>query len=113
MAEPHGRDSRPPPKSPRATPARVLREAAYPTSGASVESVFEHCGAVATGLTQHRCQSRDDVERLAALHHPLQLAELFLEPLDVDRRSRRAEYLRMRGRPDRLALRPLLPVQLH
>ena len=64
------------------------------------------------GVTQHRGDSRDDVQRLAARDHPLQLRELFLEPIHVDRRTRSTQDLRMRGRPDRLAVRPQLLVQL-
>ena len=62
---------------------------------ALVQGVLQHGGAVAPGLAQHRGDPRDDVEGLAAPDHALELAELFLEPLDVDRRPRGAEDLRM------------------
>ena len=77
-----------------------------------VESVFQNGGAGPLGLPQHPGQPRDDVERLAPFHHPFELVEPFLEPFRVDGRPRGAEDLRVRCRPDLLAVGPELLVQL-
>src|SRR4051794_37331767 len=61
----------------------------------SVKSVFEDCGADASRLAQHQGQLGDDVERVPAAHHSLEVGKLFVQPLDVDRRPRSAKDLRM------------------
>src|SRR5690348_12136021 len=76
------------------------------TTAGSVQRVFEHGGADPPRLAHQPGELRDDVERLAAGHHLLQLAQLVVEPPGIDRRTRRSEDLRVRGRAHRLAVVP-------
>ena len=59
-----------------------------------------------------RVESRDQLERVAALDEAGQLGELFLEQGRIDVHRRRAPDLRVRGRSGLLAVGPQLLVQL-
>ena len=50
-----------------------------------VQRVFEHRRAGALRLAHHRAELRDDAERVALGDEALELGELVLEPLAVDR----------------------------
>src|SRR5437868_9160765 len=107
------------------TPATIASTSMRPPYGRGETEPCRVCDELVDGVFEdgrvdldtprradHRREPRDHVERVAALDHPLELSELVLEPLGVDRVPRGAEDLRMRRRPDVLALVPQLLVQL-
>src|SRR5581483_4260881 len=63
-------------------------------------------GADPVRLPDHRAESRDDGDRVAVLHEPLELRERLLEPVVVDRGAGGTHDLRVRGRAHLLALVP-------
>src|SRR5439155_19590034 len=77
-----------------------------------MQRVLENGAADPPRLAHHRRKLRDDVERLPAADHLLQLGQLVLEPRGIDRRPRGAEDLRVRRWADRLAVVPQHLVQL-
>src|SRR6266508_4548831 len=100
------------PKVKRAKRRTRTRAKAQLSLGQLVQGVFEHSGTDTPRLAHHRRQLRDDVQRLPALDHPLELRELALEPVDVDRRACGTQDLRVSRRPYGLAFAPELLVQL-
>src|SRR3954451_25443476 len=99
---------------PRISAAKSRTKASPSPKGRTrlMERVFEDGRAVAAWRSEHRSKLGDRVERVAAFNHALQLGELLIELLDVDRRARGSQDLRMRRGADCLAVRPQLLVQL-
>src|SRR4051812_15260415 len=92
-------------------PSRGSTASPYPPSrrapATSVQRVFQKRSAPGSlRLPHHRAELRDDAERVGLVDEPLQVGERLLEPRSVDLGPRSAHDLRMRGRPNGLALVP-------